>query len=153
MTAVSASLDRPGRPLVEGEAQVTPVDLLLTVGHLPTITADEAAAFDGTLMDARAPERFRGETEPLDPVAGHIPGAVNVPVSQCFAEGADGCPTTKVAWPARSHRPSRWPPTAGRGSALPTCALAGAAFSIVRSPSTRVVVGVEQRSQPSGRHR
>lgn len=76
-----------GRPLAEGEAQVTPVDLLLTVGHLPTITADEAAAFDGTLMDARAPERFRGETEPLDPVAGHIPGAVNVPVSQCFAEG------------------------------------------------------------------
>ena len=58
----------------------------LYAGSRPTLTAEEAGAGNVTLLDARAPERFRGDVEPVDAVAGHIPGAKNVPSSALLAD-------------------------------------------------------------------
>ena len=81
------------RPVTSGnEVAGSPGSITVTAGSMPVVDVDEAAGLAasdaGVLLDARAAPRFRGEIEPLDPVAGHIPGAINLPIADVLA--ADG---------------------------------------------------------------
>jgi thiosulfate/3-mercaptopyruvate sulfurtransferase len=72
-----------GHPLSGQAPLVSRGDFTPTPGGMPVIDAAGAAdlARSGVLLDARAAERFRGEQEPIDPVAGHIPGARSAPAT------------------------------------------------------------------------
>ncbi len=59
-------------------------DFQVRAGSMPVVDAEEAAetARGGRLLDARVPARYRGEAEPVDAQAGHVPGAVNAPFGE-----------------------------------------------------------------------
>ena len=71
-----------GLPLETGDVVPPPGDVTLSYGHLPLLDIDGAGDFPdaGVLLDSRAHERYTGDVEPIDPRAGHIPGAKNSPI-------------------------------------------------------------------------
>lgn len=82
-----------GLPIATGPAQeVAPGGFSGSPGHRRIVDAEELQQWldrgQGVVVDVRAADRFRGESETIDPVAGHIPGALNAPATQSF--GADG---------------------------------------------------------------
>jgi thiosulfate/3-mercaptopyruvate sulfurtransferase len=85
-----------GLPVSTGDTCTTdaapaePGDFTAQPGWMPVLDAASAAtlARSGILLDARAPARYRGQTEPVDRVAGHIPGALSAPTAENVA--ADG---------------------------------------------------------------
>ena len=90
-----------GLPLEVGDRVSEPGTVRLLDVDPGVATIDDAARapIDGYLVDVRAPEHYRGLTPGLDPAAGHIPGAVNIPTVTHIApprglvEGRAGLPT------------------------------------------------------------
>ncbi|HEX2818880.1 MAG TPA: sulfurtransferase [Streptosporangiaceae bacterium] len=79
-----------GFAVTTAEPEPAPGDFVARPGHMPVLDAVGAqeTARTGLLLDARPGQRYRGETEPIDPVAGHIPGAVSAPtVANVNADG------------------------------------------------------------------
>ncbi|POH59895.1 sulfurtransferase [Arthrobacter glacialis] len=72
-------------PLAHGAETALAGDAVVQFGAKQTIDGDGAAGWEGILLDSRAGERYRGEVEPMDPRAGHIPGAVSAPTTENLA--------------------------------------------------------------------
>ena len=66
-------------------------DWVVATDQVPSELANGAR-----LVDARAPERFQGVAEPIDPVAGHVPGAINWPFSEALQPDGRMCPADEL---------------------------------------------------------
>jgi thiosulfate/3-mercaptopyruvate sulfurtransferase len=89
------TISGPGRPPSRGDFVAHP-------GQRPRLDATEISVRLGrpdapTLVDVRAPERYSGQHEPIDPVAGHIPGAINLPATANLHADGRFLPPAQIA--------------------------------------------------------
>lgn len=85
-------------PVESGLRSIEEGDFSLGRGAGRVLDAEGAALYaaEGVLIDARTPERYRGESDPIDPVLGHIPGAINVPGRSLLSSDGTMLPTQEL---------------------------------------------------------
>ncbi len=108
-------------------------------GSADVLDTAQVTLWTGVLLDARAPERYRGETEPLDPIAGHIPGAQNLPASDLLTE--DG------RFLAPEHL-ARVFAAAGAGENIPIAAYCGSGVTAAQIALAGALIGREVTVYP-----
>ncbi|WP_025273982.1 sulfurtransferase [Haloglycomyces albus] len=104
-----------GRGVESGSTALPePGGVTLDPGRLPLLEADDIPEWveSHNLVDVRTPERYRGDEEPIDPVAGHIPGAINIPMTDADSVAdiedaafycGSGVTAAMAAWTQASH--------------------------------------------------
>lgn len=129
-----------GMPLETGEAAATRGGVSLTDLTAAVASIDDAEDWSrgGVLIDARAPERYRGETEPLDPRAGHIPGARNLPAAALLREGRFREPAELAAAFA----------SVGVETATPVAAYCGSGVTAAHTALAGALAGIEVTVYP-----
>lgn len=127
-----------GGEVATGPVLAEPGDFVARPGAMPTVDAAGAAQLgvDGLLLDAREPERYRGEVEPVDPVAGHVPGARNAPTSANL--GPDG----------RFREPRELLATYAAARDAPTAVYCGSGVTATHDLLAMAVLGIEAALYP-----
>ena len=132
-----------GLPLESGDVEPEPGDATARFGAMPVVDLDEADALasteGGVLLDSRAGERYRGEVEPIDPRAGHIPGAVSAPTVDNL--GPDGRFLSAEALRARFD-------ALGVDGAHPVAAYCGSGVTAAHQVAALAIAGVDAALYP-----
>jgi len=127
-----------GLPLTREEPRIAPAPLRkLTLDRARLAEVAEVAARTSTVLDARAPERYRGEVEPIDSKAGHIPGALNAPWSANLTPAQRFRPPEELRRLYEGYGPG---PIVSCGSGVTACHDA-LAMEVAGLPPARLYVG------------
>lgn len=138
---LNAWRERGGRIETGSTADTSNGDVVIEPGHLPVLDIDGAAAFPerGLLLDARAGERYRGESEPIDPRAGHIPGAVSAPTGDNLTPDSHFAPCTDLAERFRGL---------GAAPGRPVAVYCGSGVTAAHQIAALAITGVEATLYP-----
>ncbi|MCR6690752.1 sulfurtransferase [Cellulomonas sp.] len=128
-----------GLALEPGQVTPEPGDVVLVGGAMPTVDADGAAAWDGALLDARASERYRGEVEPVDARAGHIPGAVSAPTAENLDASGEFLPADRLRERFRAL---------GAAAGAPVAVYCGSGVTAAHEVAALASIGVEAALYP-----
>ena len=139
-----------GLPVSIRPAASEPGTITVRPGAMPVLDTGQAAALarDGVLLDARAAARYRGEVEPVDPRAGHVPGARSAPFAALTDADGRWLPPQRVRELAVDWDTAGHPVGAYCGSGVTACALIlGLEYAGVSDPDHPVALYAGSWSQ------
>ncbi len=132
-----------GKPVGTAEPPAAAAgDFTAVPGGMPVLDAAAAAvlARSGVLLDARAADRYRGESEPVDRVAGHIPGALSAPAADNLTADGRLLPASQLR--ARFARLGACAPAAGNGHAPAVGAYCGSGVTAAHEVLALELAGI-----------